>query len=56
VGDFHIVLPGAGTFLIECKNVREWLYPNAAEIKDAIVKPKFALRTAENASCFMALG
>lgn len=38
VGDFHLFLPSAGMFLIECKNTREWLYPSDEEIKDTIIK------------------
>jgi hypothetical protein len=38
VGDFHVVLPDAGLLLIECKNMREWLYPHSGEIKETIIK------------------
>lgn len=37
-GDFYLILPGVGTLLIECKNFREWLYPQHGEIKSTIIK------------------
>lgn len=36
--DFLGFHPTAGTIGIEAKNVREWLYPNRAEIKDLLLK------------------
>jgi hypothetical protein len=36
--DFIVRHESAGHLGIECKNVREWLYPDRAEIKEALVK------------------
>jgi hypothetical protein len=36
--DFMLVHPQAGPLGLECKNVREWLYPDRLEVKDLIRK------------------
>jgi hypothetical protein len=36
--DFHYRHPDAGWAGLECKNIREWLYPNRLELRDLIRK------------------
>jgi hypothetical protein len=36
--DFIIIGHADGPIVVECKNVREWLYPNSSLIKELIVK------------------
>ncbi|MER9458175.1 hypothetical protein [Mesorhizobium sp. M0478] len=36
--DFLVLHPDAGFLGIECKNVREWIYPNREEIRELLLK------------------
>ncbi|MFC6489978.1 hypothetical protein [Nitratireductor sp. GCM10026969] len=36
--DFMVLHPDAGFLGLECKNVREWMYPNRSEIRDLLLK------------------